>query len=789
MFLKDSHVVRRLGRDSLKTQPPVSLVDVEIEHANENEMGLKTSAAKIKQLELALKINISEDLPIDWSIAGWDSFMIEAACEYLVLQSSVSEDTLVLTRALEMMERLLKNSWIAIRFFRSNIGGIISHACCKRIRSDRRVCRLQYLRIIRLLQVELQVELSENSFILKFSERLMIELNLAAGIIQHFMSRFKYKKYNEIYEEGKLGYNAVDLQRGKLYINAQYRLRSRFLRDQWRELHTGYTHSLDSAVLPHMSFEEVCVGCEIIASLVCFDSAPAELVRENHLELLRSNVLLLLRKFYLSGANDTLSSFTSNILLSLSHSKESLLPMLQHGCFESCLKIILSRSSVHSSALVTQAMNTIYNLSLQCFKLPKRNLFKTSQRLESRPLVSTLVEMIMLSSCLSFVRCASRCLLSVTCLGSAGYRLVIEEIGRSGGRCVFRLVELIDEHDTEIAPLAVALFLQISRQEAGRCCLLSSGLTTALMPFVSYPHYSNISYQYAILLLANILCAGDAPPFDPVYLSNTLADLQSSSALISEILLRCILGINTADKDFKFNLQKALIDSHVHERNSNYMTRTASTLTILLPLLDYFTNPVNVDYYRSLAALDRCSRAIIIQNLIKLPSCAKQACSEATFRFLSHCVYYSSYLFHGKWNSAENSELVLLTAENACAGLSSLCRVVAVVESPEKDAPAVLLLAILNEVNVIEAVCFFMKTLGVMHIGLDEQLKLRQESTAVAALNFLCEYLFLVAKLKRSCGKHLFDMTNADLAVQSTITVMPILLLLFRSKYYDSYRR
>jgi hypothetical protein len=283
----------------------------------------------------------------------------------------------------------------------------------------------------------------------------------------------------------------------------------------------------------------------------------------------------------------------------------------------------------------------------------------------------------------------------------------------------------------------------------------------ALAPLlVRPPAYESITYQYAVLILSALCRVGSHVATNPEVLPSQLESIEIVSKLIIEGLVRTATHADFI-KTEKMDLANIVrLPRHI---DTVKQMSAASALAGVKYLINYLTNPSDLEYYRSLSAQEYCSRALIINSLCTHSSTTALALTPSCIRYLCHTVYYASYLFQGRPMAEEKVQLTLIAVLNAAEAIQALC------SSPHLSSDQVqLIISAVFEVNVIESCGFFIKTLSTFHIGLRDDLKAMQEQLAVQAVRVMDAVLFLAEDSPTESARVLDSM---GLVVQACVQV------------------
>jgi hypothetical protein len=611
------------------------------------------------------------------------------------------------------------------------------------------------------------------------------------------LTRRNYSKYNTLYNQSSLSKTTntfLSTAESKEIFTQQWKLKFNEQQNVWKAMHDGYTGSMSGRdkIPSHMDTKYVVKGLEVLVALV--SDKDVNIANTNQIDILHTHVLILMSRFMLHSNREDLVHLSCSLVSGVSRAATSVRSLLTLGCVDSCIFRINHQYTEDKTGLVhipgiIQCIDTITNVAIHVagfhratlrfdyvsqatahmveinyLKLMKDfNKEVSPERalavLGAQTLINPLIQSLLTSQSIIQLRSILHCLLSISC--GPCYGRVVEAIGRLSGKFIFRLAALLGDVESGLGPLSLALILQICRQQAGRSCLISSSISVALEPLVrGYPpQYENISYHYAIFVLVALCRCRDGMPYNPQSFHPLLVDIDVVKSLIIDDLARTIINEDSTNTSKATLLD--MLRSHPSEINALQMSKVAVEVGIK-SLIDYFTNPVDTDYYRRLAPQEFCIRAVIVNCLCSLSETAAMTATNSCIRYLCHAVYYSSYLFQGKPMSEEKAYLILMSVLHSTQALKTFCSA----KYPSSDH-MFLLYTVVSEVNVIESAAFFMKTLSTFHIGLNESAKLLQERCAVHSILFLNAYL----KLFLSGNNIMFSLEPMTVVIDVSILV------------------
>lgn len=811
---KAKHVnyIHRFGQDLLETQERLAIIvdDHTTLESIHSSISSKESSIEESFPQLVELTNASSNTAIGVSLhtSKWTSFMIQSACEYIISLFSYSHlphSTHHINinskhnNALLLLTHLCNNHMEAIQYMKTNIGNIIHKSTNNHLYKGHcsSLLRLYPILLMMKLKFRFTLEFTEYSFTQLYCNMCLLEYSLAACLIQHAYRRKHYKIYQKSYENSKTNIILINKYmnglESKSLFNEQYYRKYYIYTTQWKAMHISTTTLFPTLKTPsQIPVEYIEQGLDILISLV--SDKEIQLAQQNRLDVLSSNILLLLSTF-LIHTNINIANKSSILLRFLSFSVESIPQLLNLGVFDTCLSILVKQSkSVNSNNLYDtciNALDVITNIAKHISGYHRANLHydyiqkKTllcpeinyakylkefsiyvtpldiQRTLTNDNLFTSLMDILITSSNVLLLKSVLFCLLGLSC--GPCYSYVIEHIGRLSGKIIFRLVELLEESHTGIAHITLALFLQICKYSAGRSCLLSCCIMDVLtLLLTTLPKYSDITYLYAIYIMIAICQSNDLLPLK---LNDTCLFTHES---IKEAIMETIM-LNIMACDVNINSKFIVKDLVLKEKcadNCIGISTTAFRIGVGY-IADYFTNPSDCEYYRSLSPTEYCARAIVLSSLCSISSSAAEAATHSCVLYLCHCVYYSSYLFQGKPISHDKAKLVLITVLHASCALRAIC------SSQHISANTMSIVHnTIAEVNVIEAASFFMRTLSTFHIGLEEHLKEMQCRVAINCIQFLDAYAYSYQHFEEH------DMTTLNNAAEAAILVRTLSYLL-----------
>jgi hypothetical protein len=334
-----------------------------------------------------------------------------------------------------------------------------------------------------------------------------------------------------------------------------------------------------------------------------------------------------------------------------------------------------------------------------------------------------------------------KCFLSMT--NSPCQEAVIVSMTSRASRLLVRLVQLLEEPIDEIAIDALALIMQCCGNYPNRDRLLSF-LPALIRPLlISTNHYDRKAYQKAMLIACGLCRQDDREHLDPESLRNIFVKPEKVHEAVCLDLLRSMKSISMDDKHS--------IPELVLMRRDAEKSRAISLIAKQIGakgLCDYFTHPSDEYYHHSLNWTDMACICTIVDCLsVALDSC-QQMQSRGTISFLIHLFHLSQYHFHGN-PVPDHEAMVILTAVSAAARtldhfcLASIGRSSAVHDivnlvgrSANTSEP--------SSSDLMDAVCFFLRTLTIPNQKLDNRLQDIQLDLALSLIGFCDSYALMV---------------------------------------------
>ena len=774
------HFIHRLGQDALSTQPrsrPSTLPE-EISR-DDVQQTLLAFEKKEQELEEKLHGNLDTEKLLSSLDAldgdddsfdhigslvvnayKWSDDLVETVCVYLLSQFRSSSDEKKMQRAEAYLSELHSRHRNVAHILEQHLHYLIHQSTHQLLHRGRCTCQLGYLRIIKHLAIKFPRQMTEFKFCHRFAALLMIDLNLAASVIQLSFRKRNFSKYYLIYDRTRAdklnGDDFLSVEDSKELFERQYAMRLREIFRVWRPMQR-HRSSLEFSFrrFPHIDAKYVTQGLEIVRMLI--SSADVDIAAVNRRDVIESHLLILLPQLLLRDTTNASQFVCSDIVYSLTLSVHSLPSVLSMNIIASCVDVlILQKDTIrdeNSKALYgavrnvanhnaglrraiekydfiqpsnhdSPAINYLKHLSLN---VEERNWVLA---LGSSVFIRHLMTTIMGSQSLNILQVSLACLLSLSC-GSCRQR-VVDEVGMLSGKFIFRLADLFEE--TDLSAYSLAIFLQLCTDPAGRRCLLSSSSADALKPLLSEgPAYSNPAYHYAVYIICSLYRVDHCRPYNPTSVVEILRNTSDIQLVVIDELVRTITHQHGTSKPTK--LVEMLNYAQLSKERQNFISSTACECGARY-LADYLSNPSHVEYYRSLTTLEHCSRTLIFDCLSSTVGTCLLISSQSSLRFLSHCVFYSSYLFQGKPMGNTRAKLVLRSALHALQALRNI------LVASRSCETLCYLLNINKELDLLEASAFFIKTLSTFHTGLSDELKLIQQCVGVSAIKFMDAFMY-----------------------------------------------
>ena len=766
--------IRKLGQDALSTQSRPSPLPQEI---SEDDLQQENIAWERRKQEILEKLNGNLDTEKLQSFfdnmddtdlvsstrlinaSKWSNDIVETACDYLLSQFRSASDEKKMKIAETLLSELFSRNRYVAHVLQQHLHSLIHLSTHQLLFRGKCTCQLGYLSVIKFLAAKSPQQMTEFKFCYRFSSLLMMNLHLAASIIQLTFRKRNFSKYYKMYDR----LNAQKSQCGEFLssqvsrelFEGQYAMKLRRVLRIWRPMQRNRNSNPSWQSSPHMEEKYVGLGLEIVDLLL--SASDVNLAATSRRDVIEAQLLILLPQFLSQELHDTLRITCSQIMYSLTQSVYSLSSVLSLNITASCMKILISqhetipldmtktlygviRNVANHNAGLDRALAKYDYVQPSNHESPEINYLKHVslnnfeeriwvQALGSSPFIRHLLNTIMASQNLSILQISLACLSTLSC-GSCRYR-VIEEIGSMSGKFVFRLIDLLEE--SSLSANSLAVFLQLSTDPAGRQCLLSSSIDDALKSLLADgPAYSNLAYHYGIYIICALYRIDQCRPYNPTSIVTSLQKIVNVQVAVIEELVRTIHDLHNPLKSV----------SLVEMLNSTPVTGRMVEISAIAcecgakHLAGYLSNPSDLEYYRSLSPQEFCARALILNCLSSTTGTCILISTKSSLRFLSHCVFYSSYLFQGKPMGHKKAKLVLQSALHAFQALRNICAASQSAEIPSS------LIDINIELDILEASAFFIKTLSIFHAGLMDDLKSIQQSVGVSAIKFMDAFMY-----------------------------------------------
>ena len=423
-------------------------------------------------------------IDLEWDTTTWSTEEIQVGCDALVLSFEQHPSLDRKRQAIRMLSKLLERHNSAVEHLKRDIESIMNKCINRRLINGKSAGALDLLHVLECCSKRYHPEYCLFNYTGRFCDMLLLEAKLAAVIIQTFFrSNFELRKKRSsgaalvgIYAQG-FGTSAEVYRQRVKTINA----RRQALREFWRRMHDDATPEQSKILYGikgpvHMKEEYVTAG---LNTMLFFVSSITKLhAPDNREGIIKSGGLIYLGSF-ISATNGPYSVVSNRIVAEISKSAICLAKMFHSGCINSLLRFIkycrnsTFGSNINSSEELKIALLAVTRLAVHAagmfrarglydYKSPeKSDVRAVSYRvviaelgtsladtdvikfLAIQPLIYEVIDIINTNLDILIVRKGLQCLYALSC--SECGEVVLEEIIAFGGRCLQRLVALLDE--------------------------------------------------------------------------------------------------------------------------------------------------------------------------------------------------------------------------------------------------------------------------------------------------------------------------------------------------------
>jgi hypothetical protein len=765
-------------------------------------------------------------IDLEWDTTTWSTEEIQTGADALVLSFEQHPSMDRKRQAIRMISKLLERHQSAVDHLRKDIESVMNKCINRRLVHGKSAGSLDLLHVLDCCSSRYHAEYCLFNYTGRFCDLILLESKLAAVIIQTFFrAQYELRQKRQagstlvgVFAKG-FGTSAEVYRQRLKTINA----RKQSLKFFWRVMHEDVTAEQKKMLFGvkgpvHINEEYITVGFRTMLFLC--SSKTRKHAPDNREGIIKTGGLICLSSF-LSATSGPHAVVVGRILAEVAKSPDCLAKVLHTGCVQALLRYIRhcrGKESFVCGALCTEelkvALAALARIAVHAagiFRARGAYEYKVAERLDSRavsyrgvigqlgaslgetdvmrflasqPLIVELIDIINECGDVLLLRKALQALFALACSEVA--EVVIEEIISCGGRCMNRLVSLLDEEQgegplqdedqllaaaedlggpaaapycTSVASISLCVLLQLCSLRHGRHGLLTTGIIRMLRPFVASSDLCNSpSYHRTQLLFSALSRRGggfdegqgteDWRAYDPEALEAKLHPLRSVDRYAYIDMLRSLRdahpGIGAEEQSLDHVIGLLVLHSTSHAAALEFSTNSLRVGP--KEICDFIVRPHDRNYLNTLSWELAAAGAVIIDALTSDSAAGSQILCPETINYLGMCLRVSYDELHAaKPKTAYFSSLLLNGVSAATEAASRLCYIA------RGDMPASqMIVAGMRDANAIVASKFFISFLGESQAHLSRHMFDLQDRAAFSSIMFMDE---LSALLGLGAGK------------------------------------
>lgn len=443
-------------------------------------------------------------IDLEWDTTTWSTEEIQTGCDALVMSFEQHPSMDRKRQAIRMLSKLLERHSSAVDYLKRDVESIMNKCINRRLIAGKSAGALDLLHVLDCCASRYHAEYSLFNYTGRFCDLVLLEAKLAAVIIQTYFRACYELRQKRVAGNSLVGVFAKGFgSSAEVYRQRVKTLNSRrqVLRNFWRVMHEDQSPEQKRILAGirgpvHVSEEYITSGLKTMLFLV--SSKTRKHAPDNREGIIKSGGLICLCSF-LSATTGPHAVVTAKIVAEVAKSPDCLAKMLHSGCMVALLKYIkhcrthetfangavcaeeiqvalsaVARVAVHAAGVFRA--RGLYNYKV----LEKVDVRPVNYRgvvgqlgamladtdvmkyLAARPLICEIVDIINECGDIPVLRKSLQCLFALSC--SECGEIVLEELITAGGRCMRRLVDLLDEEQGEMPnddEVSFAVFIKV----------------------------------------------------------------------------------------------------------------------------------------------------------------------------------------------------------------------------------------------------------------------------------------------------------------------------------------
>ena len=251
-----SHVrfIHRLGQDVLSTLPRNKGSTILPQEISNDDLQQSELASLKREQELTEKLleNLDTEKLLSCfddiddtdmvsalvrNASKWSNEAMESACAYLLSLFRSTSDERRMQRAEILLSEFFTRHRFVTHILQQQLHYLIHQSTHQLLYQGKCTCQLELLRVLKFIAIKFPKQMTEFKFCYRFSSLLMMDLHLAASVIQLTFRKRNFSKYYQMYDRSqKLQDEFLSGKEAKELFEGQYAMKLRSALRIWRPI-------------------------------------------------------------------------------------------------------------------------------------------------------------------------------------------------------------------------------------------------------------------------------------------------------------------------------------------------------------------------------------------------------------------------------------------------------------------------------------------------------------------------------------------------------------------------